>query len=73
MAKIIEIPDLTERQTDWLKELLTDASAEAIGAARNCHLIALGADTQEESVEFENAADEQRAYAQALLDVAAKI
>lgn len=73
MAKIIEIPDLTERQADWLKELLTDASAEATGTARNCHLIALGADTQKESVEWENTADEQREYAQLLLDIAAKI
>ena len=73
MAKIIEIPDLTENQANWLRELLADASAEALGNASNNHVFALGANTQEESVEFEDMADESRDYSNKLLNIAAQI
>jgi hypothetical protein len=73
MAKTIELPAMTDQQLDWLRELLTDASSEALGSASNNHIFALGAQTQEEAIEFEKASDDQREYAHVLLNIAAKI
>lgn len=73
MAKFIEVPDLTSQQKEWLKTLLSDASAEALGAASNNHIFAMGAKTQEEVIMFEKNADELRGYASALLSIATRI
>ena len=73
MAKIIEIPALTNKQEEWLKNLLSGASAEALGAASNSHIFAMGANTQEEAIMFEKNADELRSYASVLQNIAARL
>jgi hypothetical protein len=73
MARMIELPEMTEQQMGWLRELLAEASADALGSASNYHKFALGAKHQVDSVEFEKSADNQREYAQILLNIAAKI
>ena len=39
--------ELTEMQSIWLAQLLSDAAAEALGGASNNHLFALGSDDDE--------------------------
>ena len=73
MAKTIELPEMTEKQEEWLKTVLSDASADALGSASNNHIWAMGAKTQKECVEYEHLSVEQREFAQILLNIAAKI
>jgi hypothetical protein len=73
MPKNIELSGLTENQAKWFKELIEKAADEALGMARNSHLFALGAKTQEDSVAFEMFADENRDYARILREIASSL
>jgi hypothetical protein len=64
---------MTETMKIWLKELYLDAAKEHYGAARNEHLWALGSDTNEEAAQHECYADENRAFAMMLEDMANNI
>lgn len=58
----MENVELTEMQSIWLAQLLSDAAAEALGGASNNHLFALGSEG-EEAAQFEEYAEELRDYA----------
>lgn len=62
---------LTETMKVWLKDLYLDKANEFRGSAKNSHLMALGSDEQEDAVQFERYADEQREFAR-ILEVMAK-
>lgn len=59
-------PNFTQTQQLWMKDILNKAIVEQRGFARNMHLSALGAHTQEEAVSFERVADEARDFANQL-------
>lgn len=63
---------MTETMKIWLKELYLEAAEEHYGAASNEHLWALGS-KGEEAVFHEMNADENRAFAMMLEDMAKKI
>ena len=60
---------LTENQKMWLTNLLENEAEEALGAASNEHLWALGSDTMESATQHEMHADENREYANLLRDI----
>lgn len=64
---------MTETMKIWLKNLYLDAAEQHYGAASNEHLWALGSDTDEEAAQHEYYADENRAFAMMLEDMAKKI
>lgn len=64
---------MTETMKIWLKALYLEAAEQHYGAARNEHLWALGSDTSEEAAQHEYYADENRAFAMMLEDMAKKI
>ena len=64
---------MTENMKIWLKELYLEAAEEHYGAASNEHLWALGSDNDEASMLHEMNADEHRAFAIMLEDMANKI
>lgn len=64
---------MTENMKIWLKELYLGAAEEHYGAASNEHLWALGSDNDEASTLHEMNADEHRAFAMMLEDMAKKI
>lgn len=57
---------LTENMKIWLKELYLKQAEEHREAAKNCHIFALGSETQESSVQFEEYADEHKEFAHIL-------
>ena len=57
---------LTENMTSWLTDLYLNAADEEKRHASHCHLIALGSETQEESIQWETNADEHREFAHIL-------
>lgn len=54
---------LTEVMKEWLKKLYLDAVEEHRAEAKNCHLFALGSETQEMSIQFEEMAGEHMEFA----------
>lgn len=64
---------MTENMKIWLKELYLEAAEEHYGAASNEHLWALGSDDDETAMLHEMNADENRAFAMILEDMAKKI
>ena len=64
---------MTENMKIWLKELYLEAAEEHYGAASNEHLWALGSDNDEAAMLHEMNADENRAFAMMLEDMAKKI
>lgn len=63
---------MTETMKIWLKQLYLDAAEEHRGAASNEHLWALGSDG-ESAAQHEYYAEENRAFAEILEDMANKI
>ena len=64
---------MTENMRIWLKRLYLEAAEEHYGAASNEHLWALGAPNDEAAMLHEMNADENRAFAMMLEDMAKKI
>lgn len=64
---------MTETMKIWLKKLYLDAAEQHYSAASNEHLWALGSDTNEEAAQHEYYADENRAFAMMLEDMAHNI
>ena len=64
---------MTENMKIWLKELYLEAAEEHYGAASNEHLWALGSDNDETAMLHEMNADENRAFAMTLENMAKKI
>lgn len=64
---------MTENMKIWLKELYLEAANDHFETASNEHLCALGAPTDEASMLHEMNADEHRAFAMMLKDMANKI
>ena len=64
---------MTENMKIWLKQLYLEAAEEHYGAASNEHLWALGSDNDEAAMLHEMNADENRAFAMILEDMAKKI
>ena len=64
---------MTETMKIWLKKLYLEAAEEHYGAASNEHLWALGSDDDEAAMLHEMNADENRAFAMILEDMAKKI
>lgn len=64
---------MTENMKIWLKELYIEAAEQHYGAASNEHLWALGSDNDEAAMLHEMNADENRAFAMMLEDMANKI
>ena len=60
---------MTETMKIWLKQLYLDAAEEHRGAANNEHLWALGS-TGESAAQHEYYAEENRAFAEILEDMA---
>ena len=60
------IEDMTVRQKMWWRAILQNAAAEYTGFARNMHIAAMGSTNQDESVQFELAADEARDFSNKL-------
>lgn len=57
---------LTKRMEEWLARVYTTAAANHRSVANNCHLWALGSQTNREATYFEQAADEHREFARIL-------
>ena len=57
---------LTENMVIWLKDLYFEAAEEHREAAKSCHIFALGSETNEGAVQFEQFADEHREFAHIL-------
>ena len=64
---------MTENMKIWLKELYLNEANDHLETARFEHLCALGAPTGEASMLHEMNADEHRAFAMILEDMANKI
>ena len=64
--------EFTENQVEWLKKMLEAEIKEAFGSASNNHLWALGSETDEESVMFEESSDAWRDYAEKLQELIKK-
>lgn len=64
---------MTENMKIWLRALYLEAADQHYGAASNEHLFALGAPNDEASMLHEMNADEHRAFAMMLDDMAHKI
>lgn len=64
---------MTETMKIWLKELYENEAKDHLETARFEHLCALGAPTDEASMLHEMNADEHRAFAKELQDMAKKI
>ena len=64
---------MTENMKLWLKKLYLEAADEHREAARNCHIFAMGSETQESAIQFESFADEHREFANKLEDLAKAI
>ena len=64
---------MTENMKIWLKELYLNEANDHLETARFEHLCALGAPTDEASMLHEMNADEHRAFAMILEDMAKKI
>lgn len=63
----IDVTTATETQMIWIEDLFETEIEEAKGAASNEHLLALGSD-DEESLQHEQNAEENREYAKMLED-----
>lgn len=57
---------LTENMKIWLKELYLEQVTEHLATASNCHMFALGSETNESATQFEEFADEHREFAHIL-------
>ena len=64
---------MTDNMKLWLKELYESEAKDHFETARFEHLCALGAPTNEASTLHEMNADEHRAFARILMDMANKI
>ena len=64
---------MTENMKLWLQKLYLEAADEHREAAKNCHIFALGSETQKSAVQFEAFADEHREFASILEDMAKEI
>lgn len=64
---------MTENMKFWLKKLYTAEANDHLETARFEHLCALGSPTDEASMLHEMNADEHRAFANMLMDMANKI
>lgn len=64
---------MNETMKIWLKNLYLDAAEVHYGTASNEHLFALGSDNTEASTLHEMNADEHRAFAMMLEDMAKKV
>jgi len=66
-------PVLTENQQEWLENIYSSEASEFRCGADNLHLAALGSSTQEEAVQLEQYADEQREFAAILENMAKEL
>lgn len=57
---------LTENMKMWLQQMYRNEAKEQRGTAENCHIFALGSDTQEDAEQFEQFAEEHREFANIL-------
>lgn len=57
----------------WLAQLYRDGYDEHIKAAKNCHLWAMGSNTNEESLEYELQSDQHRAFANMCREMARRL
>ena len=73
MSKIIEIPDMTEKQAAMFKTMLYDASNKHSESASNHHMLAMRAKTSDDVIWLERDAKELREYADLLQKIAASI
>ena len=64
---------MTENMKLWLKNLYAEEAKNHLAIAKHEHLCALGAPTNEASTLHELNADEHRAFARILMDMANKI
>ena len=64
---------LTENMKIWLRALYLEEIEHSYSAARTEHYRAMGSRTNQESDEHEHNADEYRAYAHILEDMAAEL
>ena len=64
---------LTENMKLWLQQMYRNEAEEHRGTASNCHIFALGSDTQEDAEQFEQFADEHREFADILDAMAEEI
>ena len=64
---------LPETMKIWLKDLYLRAAEEHNEAAKNCHIFALGSETNEGAVQFEQFADEHKEFAHILECLAKEI
>lgn len=70
MAKNV---NLTENMIKWMEEMYLNASKEELSTASNCHIFALGSDTQESAEQWEEYAEEHREYAEILKNMAEEL
>ena len=64
---------LTENMKMWLQQMYRNEAKEQRGTASNCHIFALGSDTQEDAEQFEQFADEHREFANILENMAKEL
>lgn len=64
---------MTENMKLWLQKLYLDAADEHHEAAKNCHIFAMGSETQESAIQFEAYADEHREFVRILEGMAKEI
>ena len=65
--------NLTENMIKWMKEMYLEAAKDELGTASNCHIFALGSDTQESAEQWEGYAEEHREYAEILKNMAEEL
>ncbi len=70
MAKNV---NLTENMIEWMKEMYLEAAKDELDTASNCHIFALGSDTQESVEQWEEYAEEHREYAEILKNMAEEL
>jgi hypothetical protein len=64
---------LSETMKEWLKKLYLEGAKEHQEYASNCHLFALGSETQDGSIQFEEFADKHREFARILENLAEEL
>lgn len=65
--------NLTENMIEWMKEMYLEAAKDELDTAYNCHIFALGSDTQESAEQWEGYAEERREYAKILENMAKEL
>ena len=65
--------NLTENMIEWMKEMYLEAAKDELNTASNCHIFALGSDTQESVEQWEEYAEEHREYAEILKNMAEEL